>query len=62
MKDPVMLMDGHSYERKAIQDWLTRSSRSPLTNDVLPNHAAIFDNYALKSAIETFMKNLPASR
>jgi serine/threonine protein kinase len=37
MKDPVMLVgDGHSYERKAILEWLQRTNRSPLTNEVLP--------------------------
>jgi hypothetical protein len=28
MRDPVMLIDGHSYERKAIVDWLTQQSQS----------------------------------
>jgi hypothetical protein len=51
MKDPVMLLDGHSNERKAIVDWLTRSGRSPLTNKMLSDRTTIFENYALKSAI-----------
>ena len=55
MKDPVMLMDGHSYERKAIEDWLKRSSRSPMTNQSLPN-TTLKENYALKSSIESFLK------
>ena len=56
MKDPVMLCDGHSYERKAIVDWLQRSSnRSPLTNETLPADHKVLDNYALKSAIESFL-------
>jgi hypothetical protein len=54
MKDPVMLMDGHSYERKAIVDWLQRSKRSPLTNEELADHTTMIDNYALKSAIASF--------
>ena len=55
MKDPVMLVDGHSYERKAIVDWLKRSNRSPLTNEVLADRTTMIDNYALKSAIASFL-------
>ncbi len=55
MKDPVMLVDGHSYERKAIVDWLQRSNRSPLTNEVLVDRTIMIDNYALKSAIGNYL-------
>jgi hypothetical protein len=67
MKDPVILMhDGHSYERKSILDWLERAGRSPLTNEVIRKKggasgnwdAHLFANYALKSAIESFLSNL----
>jgi serine/threonine protein kinase len=64
MRDPVMLIDGHSYERKAITDWLKRSNRSPLTNEELPmmskdaNMPLMVDNYALKSAIVSFSNNM----
>jgi serine/threonine protein kinase len=60
MKDPVMLMDGHTYERKAIEDWLKRSVRSPLTNEVLSDRTTLLDNYALKSAIDSFMQQQPS--
>jgi hypothetical protein len=53
MKDPVILLDGHTYERAAIVDWLKRKNRSPLTNEELSGDTMI-DNYALKAAIETF--------
>ena len=62
MKDPVMLMDGHSYERKAIEDWLTRSGRSPLTNELLSDRTTLIENYALKSSIESFMKQNPHAK
>lgn len=45
MADPVVAMDGHSYERSAIELHLQRSTESPLTGepllavDLLPNHA-----------------------
>jgi serine/threonine protein kinase len=63
MKDPVMLIDGHSYERKAIVDWLKRSNRSPLTNEELPMMSKdatmplMVDNYALKSAICNYLES-----
>ena len=36
MTEPVMMVDGYSYEKRAIQHWLTQSNRSPMTN--LPLH------------------------
>merc|ERR1712130_654037 len=35
MTDPVLICDGHSYERDAIQDWLIKHDKSPMTNSVL---------------------------
>jgi serine/threonine protein kinase len=74
MKDPVILVaDGHSYERKAILEWLQRTNRSPLTNEELPvvnmmttiagsppgsaHSIVVVENYALKSAIQSFLVN-----
>jgi hypothetical protein len=61
MKDPVILIfDGHSYERKAIEDWLKRSNRSPLTNEALPEGyggIVLVENYALKSAISSYQSS-----
>ena len=31
--DPVIAEDGHTYERKAITDWLQKNSISPLTRN-----------------------------
>jgi hypothetical protein len=45
MQDPVLAMDGHTYERVAIEDWLRRSRASPrtgaplITELLIPNHA-----------------------
>ena len=45
MADPVVASDGHSYERSAIERWLTTNDTSPMTGaalkgtDVVPNHA-----------------------
>ena len=70
MKDPVMLVaDGQSYERKELVAWLQRGNRSPLTNEPLPSIRVthtngttstpliLMENYALKSAIESFLNN-----
>ncbi len=66
MQDPVMLIDGHSYERKHILDWLKRSNRSPLTNEELPtmNHSGtiVMDNYALKAVIEHYHTMKPRTK
>eukprot|EP00270_Netrium_digitus_P021960 TRINITY_DN9660_c0_g2_i4.p1 TRINITY_DN9660_c0_g2~~TRINITY_DN9660_c0_g2_i4.p1 ORF type:complete len:545 (+),score=192.71 TRINITY_DN9660_c0_g2_i4:210-1637(+) len=45
MVNPVLASDGHTYEQVAIQQWLEKSDRSPMTNmklpskDLVPNHA-----------------------
>lgn len=51
MKDPVILADGHTYEREFIVNWLKKSNRSPLTNEEL-KHKRYITNRALKSLIE----------
>ena len=37
-KDPVIVIDGNTYEREAINTWLNNSKKSPLTNKVLENN------------------------
>ena len=43
MQDPVIAMDGNSYERRELLKWLNRKRVSPLTghqmnNTIVPNH------------------------
>jgi hypothetical protein len=44
MEDPVFAMDGFTYERRRIEEWLAGNSRSPTTGAelgstlVVPNH------------------------
>jgi hypothetical protein len=66
MRDPVLAKDGHTYERKAIEDWFEQSSGtdrnaiSPKTLDMIgrqltPNHtvrALIGDEESRRSMIE----------
>jgi len=51
MKDPVIDNDGNSYERSAIEEWLSRSATSPITRGPL-NASDLKPNRALRSAIE----------
>ena len=54
MKDPVIMPDGQTYERKAIEDALKVSPLSPITRKRL-NIKDATPNYALKSMIEKFL-------
>jgi predicted GTPase len=52
MTDPVVAADGHSYERKAIQEYfkVNHSPKSPLNGSPLKNKDLV-DNHALKTMI-----------
>jgi len=50
MTDPVMAMDGHTYERSAITKWLENNNTSPQSNITLPAKTLI-PNHNLKSQI-----------
>jgi hypothetical protein len=53
MQDPVLIRDGHSYERSAIKKWFENHNTSPLTNKkLLSKH--IFPNRALKALARRF--------
>jgi len=50
MEDPVIAMDGHTYERKAIEEWLLTRDTSPMTNMTLPSKMLV-PNLAVRSMI-----------
>jgi Mg-chelatase subunit ChlD len=54
MKDPVIMSDGQTYERKAIEKALTISPLSPITKKPISMKDAR-TNYALRSMIERFL-------
>ena len=54
MVDPVILADGHTYERHAIERWLREHGTSPRTNAHLP-HREVIPNHSLRNAIEEYM-------
>ena len=53
-QDPVIAADGHSYERSAIEEWLSHHNTSPLTNLKLP-HKHLVPNRAIKSAVQSIL-------
>ena len=58
MHDPVVLCDGHSYERRHIERWLEGENRSsPVTGAQLPSRDT-FPNHALRNAIEEYFKQV----
>jgi uncharacterized protein YegL len=56
MKDPVIMPDGQTYERTAIDKALKSSPFSPLTKKPLSMKDAL-PNYALKSMIEKYLNS-----
>lgn len=59
MKDPVKFVDGYSYEREAITNWLQTSRTSPMTREELaPNvniASSLTPNVQLKSKITQYL-------
>ena len=58
MQEPVTAMDGHSYERAAIQQWMKRRVTSPLTNKPLGT-CALTPNLTLQRAIADYVEKRP---
>ncbi len=55
MKNPVLMTDGQTYEKSAIEKYLEISTLSPLTKQPISMKDAT-PNYALKSLIENYLK------
>jgi Mg-chelatase subunit ChlD len=51
MKDPVIDYEGNSYERSAIEEWLSKNRTSPITRSPL-NISQLVPNRSLRKAIE----------
>merc|ERR1711907_437490 len=56
-RDPVLALDGHTYERAAIQHWLSEHGTSPMTNLVLPSMVLV-PNLAIRREIEDHAQKL----
>ena len=62
MDDPVTAMDGHTYERTAIEAWFARFNESqrptsPLTNEPLPSRRLI-PSHNIRSQCKTWKEKL----
>ena len=55
MKDPVIAFDGHSYERKAIEDYLRDNNKSPITGENA-EYVIVFPNHKLKANIQKYIE------
>tara|TARA_Y200000002_G_scaffold363407_1_gene351426 strand:- start:39 stop:1355 length:1317 start_codon:yes stop_codon:yes gene_type:complete len=55
MIEPVMMSDGHTYDKENIEKWLQKNNKSPLTNEILKPDITI--NYNLKKLIEDHKEN-----
>ncbi|XP_024836255.1 WD repeat, SAM and U-box domain-containing protein 1 isoform X3 [Bos taurus] len=55
MKDPIIASDGYSYEKEAMENWISRKKRtSPMTNLVLSS-VILTPNRTLKMAIDRWL-------
>jgi serine/threonine protein kinase len=59
-EDPVVGDDGHTYERKAITEWLTKNGTSPITRQPM-NIDSLKTNYTVKKMIEE-LRSVPQSQ
>lgn len=55
MKEPVILSDGHVYEKEAIEAWFQTKNKSPLTNCLVDKKMT--PCHALRNLIQAFIKN-----
>eukprot|EP00049_Salpingoeca_infusionum_P025577 m.20330 g.20330 ORF g.20330 m.20330 type:complete len:592 (-) comp8152_c0_seq3:1019-2794(-) len=54
MRNPVVTIDGETYEKKAIKMWLRKHSRSPMTNERLESKDLV-PNKALRRLIHSYV-------
>jgi len=55
MRDPVCAADGYTYERKAIEEWLTKKQTSPIMNLSI-NGTQLYSNKVLKMLINKYIQ------
>jgi len=61
MHDPVVLTDGHTYERRYIEQWLEQNDTSPVGGTKLSDKM-VFPNHALRNAIEEYFQQILESK
>merc|ERR1719162_1582579 len=65
MTDPVVSVDGYTYERAAIARWFSSSRNSPVTGQPLP-HSELVPNHSVRTLLKTLIdmtspQEIPAS-
>ena len=60
MKNPVSAVDGHTYERAFIEQWLQQNNTSPMTN-LPPPAKTLTPNHALRKAIQAWTQQQEAN-
>ena len=58
-EDPVSTADGHTYEKKAIENWLFNHCTSPITGLPLSDKC-LRPNFAIKMAVQSYRDVLEA--
>ena len=58
-EDPVSTADGHTYERKAVENWLQNHCTSPITGLPLSDKC-LRPNFAIKMAVQAYKDVLEA--
>ena len=61
-RDPVLLSDGHVYERGAIDTWLERSRSSPMTREALLDRPYVSWNRVELAQARLFPPRRPSGR
>ena len=61
MLDPVIGPDGHTYERSAIQQWLSTSNISPITKQLMTS-SNLVPNIALRDTIQAYLALNPSEK
>jgi hypothetical protein len=58
MVDPVIASDGHTYERTAIESWIKKTAKSPMTQEPLTSRR-LTPNHFVKALIHAYMEKAP---
>jgi len=57
MVNPVIAMDGHTYEKESIEKWFKDNHTSPKTNEKMPN-TLVIPNQAMRTQIVEYLEKL----
>lgn len=57
MTQPVIAADGHTYERKAMQEWLQHHNTSPVTGSTLA-HMRLVPNVLIRRVLAQHRQQL----